>query len=303
MNWKQVSINANEQICDIVSSVLLDAGAHGVEIAGGADENSKLSCETVSGENVTVKAYYGEYDFDRVKAYITGRIESLKLLGAPSAENLTFETKTIEDADWSENFRKHFSVFRAAGRIVVKPTWEQYSAKKDDIVIEIDPGMAFGSGTHETTSMSLELLQKYIKRGNSVLDVGCGSGILAIAAAKLGAEYVRALDYDSVSVNVAKDNAKANGTAHIEVFESDLLKRAGDGPYDLIIANIIADTLIKLNKKVGALQTEGGIYILSGIIKERLDEVLKSLKSRKYNVLETLNANEWVALSAVKSFA
>ncbi len=305
MNWKQVSVKTSDEISDIVSSVLLDAGAHGVEIVGGPVPNDEDSeeCDDTSGNDVTVKAYYGEYDFEKVKAYIKGRIESLKLLGTPDAEALLFEINTVEDADWNENFRRHFSTFRAAGRIVVKPTWEEFDANKDDIVIEIDPGMAFGSGVHETTRMCLELLQKYIKQGDAVLDVGCGSGILAIAAAKLGAGHVLALDYDSVSVSVAKDNAKANGAASVEVRESDLLQRADTGPYNIILANIIADTIIKLNKKTKSILAESGIYIVSGIIKERLDEVLLSMKQRGYIVTEQINMGEWFALAAVRETA
>lgn len=305
MNWKQVSVKTTEEMSDIVSSVLLDAGAHGVEIVGGEvpkASDGELGIE-YSDNGVTVKAYYGEYDFERVKAYIRGRIESLKLLGTPEAETLSFDVNTVEDADWNENFRKHFSAFRAAGRIVVKPTWEDFKAEKDDIVIEIDPGMAFGSGVHETTRMCLELMQKYIKQGDSVLDVGCGSGILAIAAAKLGAGQVLALDYDNVSVSVAKDNAQANGADIVKVKESDLLQRAGEGPYNIIMANIIADTVIKLNKKVGAILAKGGIYIVSGIIGERLEEVLSSMKDKGYSVIETMNMGEWFALAAVRNAA
>ncbi len=209
MNWKQVCVDTSEEMSDIISSVLLDAGAHGVEIVGGSipaaqgDELTDISQE--SNGNVVVKAYYGEYDFEGVQAYIRGRIESLKLLGKPEAEGLLFSVNTVQDADWNENFKKHFGTFRAAGRIVVKPTWETLDAHDDDIVVEIDPGMAFGSGVHETTRMCLELLQKYMPKDAAVIDVGCGSGILGIAAAKLGAQRVLALDYDGISVRVAKE--------------------------------------------------------------------------------------------------
>ncbi|MFA5675015.1 MAG: 50S ribosomal protein L11 methyltransferase [Christensenellales bacterium] len=305
MNWKQVNVKTSDEMSDIVSSVLLDAGAHGVEIVGGQvpDAGECESGAVANGNDVTVKAYYGEYDFERVKAYIRGRIESLKMLGVPEAKTLAFDVCTVKDADWNENFKKHFKAFRAAGRIVVKPTWEEFKANKDDIVIEIDPGMAFGSGVHETTRMCLELLQKYIKRGDAVLDVGCGSGILAIAAAKLGAGHVLALDYDNVSVRVAMDNAETNGARVVEVRESDLLQRADTGPYNIIMANIIADTIIKLNKKAGSALARGGIYIVSGIIGERLNEVADSLKNRGYSVIEKINIGEWFALAAVRDIA
>ena len=307
MNWKQVCVKTSDNMSDIVSSVLLDAGAHGVEIEGGempkasGDEISAPDCDCDG--NATVKAYYGEYDFERVQAYIKGRIESLILLGTPEAAELEFSVNTVEDADWNENFRKHFTAFRAAGRIVVKPTWEDYDAGEDDIVIEIDPGMAFGSGVHETTRMCLELLQKHIRQGDAVMDVGCGSGILGIASAKLGASRVLALDYDNVSVRVAQDNAETNGTNTVTVRESDLLERANGGPYDVVVANIIADIIVKLNPDVGAMMTQGGIYIVSGIINERLPEVEASLQENGFEVIDTQHMGDWCALAAVNAGA
>lgn len=309
MNWKQVCVKTPEEMSDIVSSVLLDAGAHGVEIEGGCDPlaqpdeyfENKPNADTDG--TVIVKAYYGEYDFEGVKAYIKGRIESLKLLGTTEAEELVFSVNSVEDADWNENFKKHFTAFRAAGRIVVKPTWEDYEADPDDIVVEIDPGMAFGSGVHETTRMCLELLQKHLKPGASVLDVGCGSGILGIAAAKLGAGKVQALDYDGISVRVTKDNALTNGTENVTVRESDLLQNADPGPYDIVLANIIADIIVKLNRDVADVLSGNSVYIMSGIIEERLPDVLRSLESRNFSVIETNRMGDWCALAAVKSRA
>ena len=309
MNWKQVCVKTPEEMSDIVSSVLLDAGAHGVELEGGCDPDAhpdeyfENKTDANNDGTVIVKAYYGEYDFEGVKAYIKGRIESLKLLGTPEAEELVFSVNTVEDSDWNENFKKHFKAFRAAGRIVVKPTWEDYTAEPDDIVVEIDPGMAFGSGVHETTRMCLELLQKHIKPGDAVLDVGCGSGILGIAAAKLGAGQVLALDYDGISVRVTKDNAQINSIKNVTVRESDLLQNADDGPYDIVIANIIADIIIKLNRDVADVLHDNSVYIMSGIIEERLPDVLRSLESRNFTVIETNRMGDWCALAAVKSRA
>lgn len=306
MNWKLVCVRTPDNMSDIVSSLLLDAGAHGVEIEGGElpkEKDDEISTCVADDGAATVKAYYGEYDFEHVQAYIKGRIESLKLLGTPEAAELEFFVNTVEDADWNENFRKHFSAFRAAGRFVVKPTWEDYNAKDDDIVIEIDPGMAFGSGVHETTRMCLELLQKHIKQGDTVMDVGCGSGILGIAAAKLGASRVLALDYDNVSVRVAKDNVETNKTHAVTVRESDLLESASGGPYDIVMANIIADIINKLNPDVGRVIKKGGIYIVSGIINKRLDEVEQSLHSHGFEVIDTQHMGDWCALAAVNNGA
>ena len=168
--------------------------------------------------------------------------------------------------------------------------------QEGDIVIEMDPGMAFGSGVHETTRMCLELLQKYMKPGANVLDVGCGSGILGIAADKLGAGEVLALDYDSVSVEVARENAKRNGS-RMEARRSDLLQNADKKSYDIIMANIIADIILRLNENVRDFLARNGVYIISGIIEDRLDEIVRSLETYGLKPLETLQMADWRAVA------
>lgn len=300
MNWKQVCIEAEEKIIDLVSSVLMDAGATGVEIDGGAVPVAKQDeylepCKTQ--ERIIVKSYFGESNFDAVMADIKNGIttlaDSLKL----NAEDFGITVNTIEDTDWNANFKKHFTTFRAAGNIVIKPTWETYDAKEGEIVIEMDPGMAFGSGVHETTKMCLELIQKYMPEEANVLDVGCGSGILGIACSKLGAKEVLALDYDNVSVDVTAENAKRNGIDNLNARQSDLLQNADDRHYDIILANIIADVVIRLNEDVSNLLEADSIYIISGIIEDRLQDVLSSLERNKLDVIETLAMNDWRALA------
>jgi len=207
--------------------------------------------------------------------------------------------ETVPDTDWNENFRRTFKAFRAAGRFVVKPSWEEYPAEADDIVLQIDPGMAFGTGDHESTRMCLELLQKYMQPGCRVLDVGTGSGILGIAAMKLGASSALALDYDPVSVRVAAENAAANGVV-METRQSDLLSSADGGLYDIILANIVADILIRLNRDVAPYLKQGGVYILGGIIEERLYDVTASLVQNGIEVIEILSMNDWRAVAARK---
>ena len=301
MNWKQVCISTTEEASDLVSSLLMDAGAGGVEIDGGeipiAHRDEYLEAPKQSDGHLIVKAYFGEDGFDSVFSFIRERIDDIRTLDS-NAGSLKVDITTVVDTDWNENFKKHFTTFRAAGCFVVKPTWEDYPAKTDDIVIEIDPGMAFGSGVHETTRMCLELLQKYLPPHATVLDVGCGSGILGIGAAKLGAKRVLALDYDTVSVNVARDNAVSNGAKVMQVRQSDLLKNADGGPYDLIMANIIADIVIRLNKDVGHFLAPDGVYIMSGIIDERLEDVTASLNANGFQVIETLSMADWRALAA-----
>jgi ribosomal protein L11 methyltransferase len=300
MNWKQVSISTTDGSADIVSSIMIDAGATGAEIEGGMvpePVGDEWTGDLAPLQGVNVKAYFGEDGFEATYEYIRERLETLRESDT-DAGDLKITVNTVADTDWNENFRKHFTTFRAAGHVVIKPTWEEYKQEAGDIVIEMDPGMAFGSGVHETTRMCLELLQKHMKPGASVLDVGCGSGILGIACAKLGAKDVLALDYDPVSVKVTKDNAAANGVSVLEARKSDLLGNAGNKTYDLITANIIADIIIRLNSGVAAYMNPGAVYIMSGIIMDRLDDVLNSLEANGFDVIETMSMADWRAVAA-----
>ncbi len=298
MNWKKISITTSEECSDLAASVLLDAGASGVELAGGSvpeATNDEYALPEAATEWVAVSAYYGEEGFDALLEAVKLRLnEVFEEAGVPAVS-----VETVADSDWNENFRKNFTAFRAAGRFVVKPSWEEYNATDEDIVLEIDPGMAFGTGDHESTRMCLELLQRYMSPGVDVMDVGTGSGILGIAAMKLGAKRVLAMDYDPVCVTVARENAQANGVA-IQVRQSDLLKNADGAPYDIVLANIVADILMRLNKDIGDYLIDKGIYILGGIIEERLDEVISSLQAGGFDILETLSMKDWRAVAARK---
>lgn len=307
MNWIKVSINTSEEAGDIISSVLVDAGAAGVQIEGGAvpqakgDEYGEIKQQS---SEFSVIAYYGESGFSDTLAFIKDRLDYVKKHSDIDFGSLTISINEIEDKDWNENFKKHFTTFRAAGNIVIKPTWEEYDANEDDIVIEMDPGMAFGSGVHETTKMCLELVQKYkpTKHEWSVMDVGCGSGILGLACSKLGAGKVTSLDYDNVSVDVTKENAQRNNV-ELTALQSDLLQNAESCKYDIVLANIIADIIIRLNKDVAEYLKDESVYIVSGIIEDRLNDVLASLRENNFEVIETLAMADWRAIAVRKKNA
>ncbi len=297
MNWKKISVRTTEENADIVASLLMDAGAGGVEMEGGSVSEAasdEYALPETGTDVVTVSAYFGEAGADALEETLRARLCEMFPDAPPE-----LSVETVPDTDWNENFRRNFKAFRAAGRFVVKPSWEEYPAEADDIVLQIDPGMAFGTGDHESTRMCLELLQKYMQPGCRVLDVGTGSGILGIAAMKLGASSALALDYDPVSVRVAAENAAANGVV-METRQSDLLSSADGGLYDIILANIVADILIRLNRDVAPYLKQGGVYILGGIIEERLDDVTASLVQNGMDVIEILSMNDWRAVAARK---
>jgi ribosomal protein L11 methyltransferase len=187
--------------------------------------------------------------------------------------------------------------------MVIVPAWEKYDKQPGEVILTMDPGMAFGTGTHETTRLVIELLEKYTKPGCRVLDVGTGSGILAISASLLGAGSCRAYDIDEVAVRVARDNVKENGCNNIVCDVSDLLKGVDrtEGPYDLICANIVADIIIRMAPDVGAFMKDDAILLVSGIISERAQDVVDALAAHKIVVAEAIEDNGWCAMAMKKA--
>ena len=209
----------------------------------------------------------------------------------------------VNEEDWANSWKAFYKTSRIGKRMVIVPMWEEYDPKPGDVVVKMDPGMAFGTGTHETTRLVIGLLEDYVKSGCRMLDVGCGSGILAICASKLGAGLCRAYDIDPVAVRVAKENVEASGQTNITCEQSDLLKQVdiSDGGYDVIAANIVADIIIRMSPDVGAYMNEGAVLLASGIISERADEVTSALESCGLKVVKRYTDNGWCALAVMKN--
>ena len=181
---------------------------------------------------------------------------------------------------------------------MIKPTWEDYEAGEKELVIEIDPGMAFGTGTHETTSGCIQLMEKYMKPGDKVLDVGCGSGILSIAAALLGSRDILAIDIDPVAVEVTKENVELNNVSeYVDTRYGDLTKGVSYRA-DIVVANLMADLVMMLTKDVAKHLEDGGIYISSGIIDFKEEEVCETLKRCGFEIIEILKKGEWCTVAA-----
>ena len=187
-------------------------------------------------------------------------------------------------------------------KMVIVPAWEEYTPTEGEIIVRMDPGMAFGTGTHETTRLVIELLEQKVKQGARVLDVGCGSGILAICAKKLGAAECRAYDIDPVAVRVARENIKDSGEENVTCDVSDLLRGVdlAGGKYDLICANIVADIIIRMAPDVGAYMKDDGVLLASGIISERAEEVMAAIRENGLTIAEVHEDNGWCALVVTK---
>ena len=209
----------------------------------------------------------------------------------------------VNEEDWANSWKKYYNTLHIGKRIVIVPMWEEYEPKSDEIVVKMDPGMAFGTGSHETTRLVIELLEKYTKQGVRMLDVGTGSGILAICASKLGAGECRAYDIDPIAVKVANENILQSGQTNVTCEVSDLLKQVDldGGKYDLICANIVADIIIRMTPDVSKYMNDDCVLLCSGIIKERADDVIAKLNEFNLEVIERLDDNGWCALAVKKS--
>ncbi len=209
----------------------------------------------------------------------------------------------VNEEDWANSWKEYYKPIKVGEKIVIVPAWEKYSPAEGEIIVRMDPGMAFGTGTHETTRLVIKLLEKYIASGMRVADVGCGSGILAICASKLGAAECKAYDIDPVAVKVANENIKDSGLSNVTCDVSDLLKGVdkSGGAYDVICANIVADIIIRMMPDVGALMDESSVILASGIILERSDEVVEKFTEHGFAVIERIEENGWCALAVKKA--
>ena len=214
-----------------------------------------------------------------------------------TAEGIPFEADSegVDDKDWNENWKKYFHTIEIGERLAVVPSWEKYDNPKGRTILSIDPGAAFGTGTHATTSLCLQLLEGYIEKDIKMLDIGCGSGILSLASVLLGAESAIGVDIDAQSVKTARENAQINGISDkTEYIVGDLADKIS-GKYNVICANIVADVIIRLLPDVGRFMSDGGVLIVSGIIDMRRDDVLKACDEFNFVIAEEKYKDNWCA--------
>lgn len=242
-----------------------------------------------------VKGYFSlEESIDDIVKYTEKKLEELKEMGIDIGQGKVISTPVFEQ-DWANEWKKYYKTTKLGNKIIIKPTWEEYLSINDEIIVELDPGMAFGTGTHETTMMCVEALEKYIKNDDEVLDIGTGSGILAITASKLGAKKVIGVDLDEVAVSAARENVSVNGLTNIDIIHGNLIDVI-KGQSNIIVANIIADIVILLSEIVKPLIKDKGLFIASGIINSRKNDVVAALIKNEFEVVEIKELGEWVAI-------
>lgn len=309
MQWIEVNVQVTHEAVEVVADILTAAGTSGVAIEDPQLINNLRNsgtwelCDIPEQENteiVTVSAYYADDEKlqDRLKQIESELAAVEERIGSFRFGNIRF--RSLSEKDWANEWKQYFHVTHVGESLVIKPSWEDYIPKEGEHVIKIDPGMAFGTGTHHTTNMCMARLEKVLPANAEVFDVGTGSGILAIAAALLGAKSVKAVDIDAVAVRVARENIADNGLEDkIEVKEGDLL-RGTEGQADVIIANIIADIIIMLLKDIPGKLKDDGIFLASGIISDRRADVEAAAAEVGMKVDHVDEKGGWVVMQMSK---
>jgi len=325
MDWIEARIKTTEQGADIIAAMLLDCGIEGVEIIDNAEMRNFLEANPLNWDYVDEELMAAEVTDVIVKLFVPdddhGRNmldsvrEELRNLGENDLDGsfgeLSMSLSDKQDDDvWLSNWRKHYKPFRIGKSVVIKPTWEQYDAEPSDVVFNIEPGHVFGTGLHQSTRLVVGALEDAEPTGKTMLDIGCGSGILSIIGLLLGAREAYAIDIDPTAAQIAYENARLNGIGRdrYHVYAGNVLDNTSavdedfseifSGKYDIITANIVADIVIALAPIVVKLLNEGGVFVSSGIIDERAQDVSAALAAHGFKVCEIQEENGWVAITA-----
>ncbi|MBQ9935811.1 MAG: 50S ribosomal protein L11 methyltransferase [Lachnospiraceae bacterium] len=320
MVWTKLTIDTTVEAVDILSAFLDDLGVEGIMI----EDNVPLTEEEKQAMFVDIPLIEGEddgtakvscfiddsFDLDTLKADIVAELTRLEEFLPVGTKDITLSN--TEDKDWINNWKQFFKPFRLYDNIVIKPTWEELNeVNEGDMIVEIDPGIAFGTGSHETTKLCIGQLKKYLKPGDTVFDVGSGSGILSIISVMLGAGFVHGMDIDEVAVRASIENREVNNMTDKQLVLTcgNLLARDdatnkmaldvnGGNKYDIVVANILADVIIPLSGVVKPFIKDDGYFITSGIIDMKEEAVKEALISNGFEILDIVHMNDWVSIIA-----
>lgn len=321
MDWIEIFVETSEDGIEIVCGLLYSCGLTGLMIEDGREfleflENPNRDWDYIEDDLVKEKTTHPT----GITFFVTDNLNGMETLKAVKSGlislketekefelgSLDVTMKNIKEEDWANNWKKYFKPFPIGNKIMIKPSWEELKEDTDKAILKIDPGHIFGTGTHETTQCCIEHIENYVKEGDKVLDVGCGSGILSIASLLLGARYAAAVDIDPNAIEIVTENAKMNDMAddRYDVYAGNILEDEkfistfGGKTYDVVEANIVADIIIALSPMVPNFIKDNGIFICSGIISERYDDVVEALTANGFKVLETKRKKDWVAIAS-----
>lgn len=297
MQWIEIAVTVKPEQADAVADVLTMFGHEGVSISRDDIQPDHWDeGELPEPESVTVRAYL--VADERAEAARAELDLALSVRDYPPA---TYTV--VDDQDWAHAWKAYYHTSRAGNRFVIRPVWEEYDAQPNDVVISLDPGMAFGTGTHATTRLCLMSMEDLLVPGDKVLDLGCGSGILAIGAVKLGAAHVLAVDIDPIAADITRENAEVNGVAEGITAQQGTLETVLHSPrrFDLLLANILARIIIQMcGEGLGDVVRPGGRAIFSGIILEQVEDVKAALTGAGYQVNFVRVEGDWVSIEAVR---
>ncbi|MBQ2839733.1 MAG: 50S ribosomal protein L11 methyltransferase [Oscillospiraceae bacterium] len=317
MEWIQVAIDTTHEGIEKLTSLLEDIGIRGFEIEDSADFDEFMRSEfpyrdyvdedlirEKSASSVKIKIYVSGNDAGR-ETLLSVQELLASLSDDTSLGTLKLSFVTMNEEDWSENWKQFFHPLKIGKRVLVRPEWEECDNPDGRVVFTINPGMSFGTGSHATTQLCLEAIEEYTKDGDSILDLGCGSGILSITACLLGAKSAVAVDIDKNAVDIAMRNAEMNGVFSDKyeamagnILENEAMRtRFSEEKYDIVAANIVSDVIIGISPFVSSFVKDGGIFIASGIITERLDEVLEHVK-KSFQIIKICDKNGWASIIA-----
>ncbi|SES83808.1 50S ribosomal protein L11 methyltransferase [[Clostridium] polysaccharolyticum] len=315
MKWRKVSLVTTTEAVDLISCLFDELGFEGIQIEDhvplSEEEKKSMFIDIVpdlgadDGRAVISSYVDMERNIDEMEKAIQEGLDELAQFTDLGERKLSFEV--TDDEDWINNWKAYFKPFRVTEDIVIKPTWETLEeVKEGDTVVEIDPGTAFGTGSHETTKLVIQGMEEYLNSDTKLLDIGCGSGILSIIGLKLGAAYAAGTDIDPIAVKVAKENATVNQIedGKFEVYEGNLMddgalqKEVGLGAYDVVVANILADVIIPLSAHVSKFMKKDGIFISSGIIDIKKNEVEAALIQNGFEIVKITQMGDWFSFQA-----
>lgn len=311
MKWSEICIHTTNEAIEPISNILHEAGASGVVIEDPTDlvkeydttfgEIYQLNSEDYPDDGVIVKAYLPLNSFlpetvDGIKESINGLLSYNFDLGLNKVT-----ISEVHEEEWATAWKKYYHPVKISQRFTIVPTWEDYEpVSTDELIIELDPGMAFGTGTHPTTVMSLQALEATVQKGDTVIDVGTGSGVLSIGAALLEASHVRAYDLDEVAVKSARENIELNSVNEVVTVGQNNLLNGVEGQADIIVANILAEIIVRFVDDAYKLVKNGGTFITSGIIMNKKEEVKEALTKAGFLIEEVMVMEDWVAIIAKK---
>ena len=310
MNWKEIRIYTTTEAIDIVSGYLVTCGITGFAIEDANDFNDFLTDTTIHWDYVEESLMEKTKEPTAIVIYLEDNLTGMETLRTVKAGfdelraqnplvdlgSLELSFGDIAEEDWSNAWRKYYHPQKIGERLVVCPVWEKVELKEHEVQVTLDPGLAFGTGSHETTRLCMKLLEEVVQGGETVLDIGTGSGILAITALKLGAKNAFGVDIDPVAVKIAGENAELNAVEENCKFLCGDLVDQVNGKFDVICANIVADVIIRLSETVQLFMHENTKLIVSGIIDTRADEVMEALVASGLTVLKRLEENGWCSM-------